>query len=99
MEIRESANSKDFERYNTEEIRREFLIDTLFETGVIHRVYSNVDRVITMGAMPTVEPLNLEDQLNIWSGWFSQRQIPHHGRYGHSGSRHRLRAHFPCRQF
>lgn len=66
MEIRESANSKDFERYNTEEIRREFLIDKLFETGAIHRVYSNVDRVITMGAMPTVEPLNLEDQLNIW---------------------------------
>ena len=43
MDIRYSCNQKDFKRYTTEEIRKEFLIEKLFEADQVTAVYSHVE--------------------------------------------------------
>ena len=52
MEIRYSCNQRDFKRYTTEEVRKEFLIEKLFEADQVTAVYSHVDRMVTLGVMP-----------------------------------------------
>lgn len=60
MDIRYSANQRDFKRYTTEEIRKEFLIQNLYRENEITAVYSHVDRMVTMGCMPTGETVSIE---------------------------------------
>ena len=55
MDIRYSANQKDFKRYTTEEARKEFLIEDLYVANEVVAVYSHVDRMVTLGCMPTTE--------------------------------------------
>ena len=52
MDIRYSVNQRDFKRYTTDEVRDEFLIDTLFKPDEVVSVYSHVDRMVTFGCMP-----------------------------------------------
>jgi 4-deoxy-L-threo-5-hexosulose-uronate ketol-isomerase len=66
MDIRYSVNQRDVKRYTTEELRREFLIERLFAPDDVTAVYSHVDRVITMGAMPTKSTLKLEKNIDCW---------------------------------
>ena len=53
MEIRYSSNQRDFKRYTTEETRKEFLIENLYAANEVVAVYSHVDRMVTLGCMPT----------------------------------------------
>lgn len=62
MEVRYSASARDFKRYTTEETRSEFLIENVFQPGKLTAVYSHVDRIITMGAMPTEKDLVLDEE-------------------------------------
>ena len=66
MDIRYSVNQRDVKRYTTEELRQEFLIDRLFVPGDVTAVYSHVDRVVTMGAMPAAKPLPLAHNIDTW---------------------------------
>ncbi len=66
MDIRYSVNQRDFKRYTTEELRQEFLIPKLFTPDEVEAVYSHVDRVITMGAMPVSGPLKLDKNIDCW---------------------------------
>ena len=43
MDIRYSANQRDFKRYTTEEVRQEFLMENLFRADMVTAVYSHVD--------------------------------------------------------
>jgi 4-deoxy-L-threo-5-hexosulose-uronate ketol-isomerase len=65
MIVREPSNSRDAKFYTTEELREEFLIQDLFIPGRIQRIYSHIDRIITMGFCPSDAPLNLEEGLDI----------------------------------
>lgn len=67
MIIREPANSKDVKHYTTDRLREEFLIQDLFTPGKIQRVYSHIDRIITMGYCPADNPQELGEGLDIWS--------------------------------
>lgn len=69
MDIRYSCNQKDFKRYTTEETRREFLIETLFIPGDMTCVYSHVDRMVTMGCMPTDKQLSIDHGIDIWKNF------------------------------
>jgi 4-deoxy-L-threo-5-hexosulose-uronate ketol-isomerase len=60
MDIRYSVNQRDVKRYTTEELRQEFLIERLFVPDDVTAVYSHVDRVITLGAMPAESCLKLD---------------------------------------
>lgn len=66
MDIRYSCNQRDFQRYTTEEIRREFLIENLYVENQVVAVYSHVDRMVTLGCMPTTETVSIEKGIDIW---------------------------------
>ena len=66
MDIRYSANQRDFKRYTTEEIRNEFLIDGLYRPDEIKAVYSHVDRMVTMGCMPVHEAVPIDKGIDVW---------------------------------
>lgn len=66
MDIRYSANQRDFKRYTTEEIRNEFLIDGLYQPDEIKAVYSHVDRMVTMGCMPVREAVPIDKGIDVW---------------------------------
>ncbi len=59
-EFRFASDPVDARSYGTEELRRRFLISTLFEAGNISFVYSMYDRFIVGGAMPQNEEIKLE---------------------------------------
>lgn len=66
MDIRYSANQRDFKRYTTEEVRREFLIEQLFLPDTVTAVYSHVDRMVTLGCMPVQEVVSLDKGIDVW---------------------------------
>lgn len=69
MDIRYSVNQKDFKRYTTEEIRKEFLIENLFKENDVTVTYSHVDRVVTLGAMPIDEQVSIEKNINCYKNF------------------------------
>lgn len=73
MEIRYSGHPEDIKHYTTEQLRKEFHIPKLLETGKLHMVYSHVDRMIAGGAMP-VEPIKLETGSNMGVSFFLERR-------------------------
>lgn len=72
MDIRYSVNQRDFKRYTTEEIRNEFLIDTVFKSGDVTAVYSHVDRMVILGAMPVNSRLSIEKNMDCWKNFGTQ---------------------------
>ena len=78
MDIRYSANPQDFKRYTTEELRKEFLIENLYQKDEVVSVYSHVDRVVTLGCMPVEEAVSLEKGMDVWkcfgTSFFLQRR-------------------------
>ena len=66
MDIRYSCNQRDFKRYTTEETRKEFLIEKLFEPDQVTAVYSHVDRMVTVGIMPVKEKVSIDKGIDIW---------------------------------
>ena len=69
MDIRYSANQKDFQRYTTEEIRKEFLIENLYQPDQVVAVYSHVDRMVTLGCMPVKETVSIEKGIDCWKNF------------------------------
>ncbi|HHT80267.1 MAG TPA: 5-dehydro-4-deoxy-D-glucuronate isomerase [Sphaerochaeta sp.] len=59
MDIRYSTGKEAFKRMTTEEIREEFLITDIFKEDDVTGVYSHIDRIVTMGAMPVKKKLDL----------------------------------------
>ncbi len=73
LDIRHGVNPKDFKGYDTERLRRDFLITDLFIPGEISMVYSHVDRIITGGACPD-KPLKLECGKELGVNYFLERR-------------------------
>ncbi len=69
MDIRYSANQRDFKRYTTEETRNEFLIENLYVANEVVAVYSHVDRMVTLGCMPTTETVSIDKGIDIWKNF------------------------------
>ena len=69
MDIRYSCSPVDFKRYNTEETRKEFLIENLFVKNEVVAVYSHVDRMVTLGVMPVGETVPLNKGIDIWKNF------------------------------
>ena len=59
-ELRYAAHPEDARSYDTQRLRRDFLIDKLFASDEVNMVYSMYDRMIVGGAMPVNESLHLE---------------------------------------
>lgn len=69
MDIRYSANQRDFKRYTTEEIRGEFLIENLYKKDEVVAVYSHVDRMVTLGCMPVNEAVSISKGIDVWANF------------------------------
>lgn len=69
MDTRYSANQRDFKRYTTDEIRNEFLIQNIFRADDVSAVYSHIDRIVVLGAMPVNETLNIEKNIDPWKNF------------------------------
>lgn len=69
MDIRYSANQRDFKRYTTEEIRREFLIENLYVPDEMVAVYSHVDRMVTLGCMPVGGAVPIDKGIDVWANF------------------------------
>ncbi|MDO4702499.1 5-dehydro-4-deoxy-D-glucuronate isomerase [Tannerella sp.] len=59
-ELRYAAHPEDAKAYDTQRLRRDFLIETLFVPNEVNMVYSMYDRMVVGGAMPVGEILLLE---------------------------------------
>jgi 4-deoxy-L-threo-5-hexosulose-uronate ketol-isomerase len=74
MEIRHSINPEDAKKYDTDKLRKEFLIQELFKPGEIKLVYTNFDRIILGGVVPVKGPVRLETDINIGTNYFLERR-------------------------
>ncbi|MCZ8517120.1 5-dehydro-4-deoxy-D-glucuronate isomerase [Paenibacillus filicis] len=75
MEIRYATNPASTKSYDTEGLRKEYLIDNLFVPGELKLTYSHVDRFIAGAAIPTKEPIKLEaDKHTMGSDYFLERR-------------------------
>jgi 4-deoxy-L-threo-5-hexosulose-uronate ketol-isomerase len=59
MQVRYSPDLNGFKKMTTDELRKTFLIESLFQENKIPMVYSDVDRSITGSAVPVGRVLNL----------------------------------------
>lgn len=57
MEKRYANHPEDSKRYTTDELRKHYAIDTVFQTDAVNLVYSHVDRIIAGGIMPVEKTL------------------------------------------
>jgi len=74
VELRYASHPEDFKRYDTEKIRKEFLIEKVFIEDEISLVYSLYDRYMVGGAMPVKKSLILETADDLKSSFFLERR-------------------------
>lgn len=59
-QLRYAAHPEDAKTYDTQRLRKDFLIEKVFSADEVNMVYSMYDRMIVGGAMPVNESLQLE---------------------------------------
>ena len=74
MQIRHESSRKEVAQMSTEELRENFLIETLFTPNQIQWVYSHYDRVLSGGAMPVEATLTLETNDALKANYFLERR-------------------------
>lgn len=73
-EIRYASNPQDAKNYDTERIRKDFLIEKIFMSDEVNMVYSMYDRMIVGGAMPVLEKMKLEAIDPLKASFFTSRR-------------------------
>jgi 4-deoxy-L-threo-5-hexosulose-uronate ketol-isomerase len=74
IEIRQVCHPEAVRRFNTEELRRHFLIEEIFSPGAVALTYSHIDRLIVGGAMPSKERLVLPTPKAVGTDAFLKRR-------------------------
>ena len=69
-----AVHPDDYKSYNTEAIRKNFLLESLFEAGKINFVYTHYDRMIVGGAMPTDKEIGLPNFPILKADYFLERR-------------------------
>ena len=64
MDIRYSTGKEPFKTMTTEELRKEFLISNIFVKNDVSAVYSHIDRIVTLGAMPVDKKVKLDKNID-----------------------------------
>jgi 4-deoxy-L-threo-5-hexosulose-uronate ketol-isomerase len=73
-EVRYATNPEDFKTYDTERIRRDFLIKGLLQEDQVRMVYTHYDRYIAGGAVPVKKDLTLESIAPLKADYFLERR-------------------------
>jgi len=74
MEIRLAPDLTRYPRLTTDELRAGYLIENLFLTGTVQLVYTDVDRAIVGGVVPTTQRLTLEASKELAASYFAERR-------------------------
>ncbi len=74
MDIRQTISPQETKTYDTEQLRRNYLIESLFKTDELTMVYSHLDRTIVGGAVPTKSSLALLSNKQVGSTSFLERR-------------------------
>lgn len=74
MEVRYALDPERTKTLATAELRKNFLIENLFEAGKVVLVYSHVDRAIVGSAVPAGGALKLEAGKELAAEYFAQRR-------------------------
>jgi len=61
MEIRQGIHSQHAKTLDTEGLRKEFLVESIFEAGGYTMTYSHIDRILFGGVMPLGSPVEFGD--------------------------------------
>ena len=74
MEIRHPVHPEHGKKFDTEELRKNFLINEVFKDDEINMVYSHIDRIIVGGVKPEKKELSLEAGKEIGAEFFLERR-------------------------
>ena len=74
VELRYAAHPDDVKHWDTTKLRKEFLIENIFEPDEIYLVYSMYDRYMVGGAMPVKDKLMLETDAMLKAENFLDRR-------------------------
>ena len=73
-ELRYAGHPEDVKGYDTEKLRKEFLIENIFVPDNITLVYSLYDRYVVGGAMPVNKSLKLDTMDDLKASYFLKRR-------------------------
>ena len=74
MRTRYANNPRDSKRYDTEELRENYLVEDIFKDDQIELVYSHVDRIVFGGIKPVYKELKLEAGKEMGVDYFLERR-------------------------
>jgi 4-deoxy-L-threo-5-hexosulose-uronate ketol-isomerase len=74
VEVRHASHPEAVKGFDTDQLRRHFLIESLFDPGAVRLTYSHIDRFVVGGAMPLSAPLPLQALKPIGSEQFLRRR-------------------------
>ncbi|MDF2835346.1 MAG: 5-keto-4-deoxyuronate isomerase [Paenibacillus sp.] len=74
MDIRHTTNPTDVKQYDTERLREEFLIESLFVPNELKMTYTHYDRMVVGGALPVNGELKLEAGDALRTEYFLERR-------------------------
>ncbi|MGG0365804.1 5-dehydro-4-deoxy-D-glucuronate isomerase [Priestia endophytica] len=74
METRYAHHPEDVKKQTTEELRKNFLVETLFEADHVHLTYTHNDRMIFGGVTPSQEELTIKLDKELGVSYFLERR-------------------------
>ncbi|MCK1993548.1 5-dehydro-4-deoxy-D-glucuronate isomerase [Peribacillus muralis] len=74
METRYANHPDEVKRFTTEELRKHFLVETLFEADQVHLTYTHVDRMIFGGVTPAKQELTIKLDKELGVNYFLERR-------------------------
>jgi 4-deoxy-L-threo-5-hexosulose-uronate ketol-isomerase len=74
MRTVETCDRFAYRRMNTDELRTHFVVESVFQPGRVELVYTNVDRAVVGGIVPTTEPLELKGGREMACTYFCERR-------------------------
>ena len=74
MRTIEATDRLSYRRMTTDELRKNFVVEELFQAGTINLVYTNVDRAVAGGIVPATEPLELKGGREMACTFFCERR-------------------------
>lgn len=74
METRYAHHPEDVKHQTTEELRKNFLVETLFEKNRVHLTYTHNDRMIFGGVTPGTEELTIQLDKELGVNYFLERR-------------------------
>src|SRR5690606_21642036 len=74
LEERFAVHGDDFKHYDTEKLRKHFLVEQVFEANELLFVYTHYERLMVGGALPVDKPVKLEPCDQLKAEFFLQRR-------------------------